>query len=312
MKEILQDKFKYFIIFNFIILISYVLHIEFTTRQYINYINVVNRNIVKNIEDNDKKMEQILKSGILAWSAMYQLGYKNTQQAIKIRDILDSDDLDVYHKDGWMEFDTDGTHLKNGRLYEKFNKENHSLFHPNLGVDFKSMKKNPNVSIVTPYYLSAISGLIIRFGVIYNSHIQKFFFIDISRGKNIYNSIKDLVFLNPEVNYLKISNPLKEMTFYSRKPNYQPISIHKGEYFYDNKQKIRNENNIISIETNCGPFLKHKKNDQIAIGYNSKDEYFYILTAEYSKEKLNKQILILRIIFGLIFIFGNFILYKKR
>jgi hypothetical protein len=308
---VFNKKFLFILISGNVLLLGlYKLHSFSLTKSYIDYIQTINKNIVQHIEEYDNLTDQSLQVAVMHYSKMYEKGFNKPNDAQKLKDFLNVDCLTIHSDDGGIEFDTDGTHLPGGKAYETYNRKVYNLF-KHSERDFKLIQNTPNQIYATPFYLASYNA-IKKIAITYNPVVKKFFFAQIHEKRNIYTVLKADALLNTEINYIKISNPTQDMTHYSKNESYRPILDRKKEYFYTDQARTYENSNTFAIEAKCGQYLQQsEKKKQLAPGYNSKGEYFYILTTEYSKEKLNKQLMFLRVVFSVLFVAGNYWLYIR-
>jgi hypothetical protein len=314
---VFNKKFLFILIFSNVFLLGlYKFHSNFLKKNHLEHIQTINKNIVQHVEDYDKLTTQIAKNSVIYYNKMYENGFRSLKDAIKMKNELEMDTFAMYDDDGDLEIDTDETlenHQDKEEYHNVYKKGTFNLFSSETS-DYKKFKKHyPDVVWVSPFYLSKISNKVFKFAIIYNSKIKKFLLTEINRNKNIYNVLRNNALLHDEILYLKIMNPLYDMTSYSKKENYKPFLNRKKEYFHNEKERVFENKNVIAIETKCEALIQKESGREVlfnfAPGYNPKGEYFYVLTTEYSKEKLNKQLMFIRLLFATLFIIGNGIVF---
>ncbi|CAL7959464.1 hypothetical protein MIDIC_110119 [Alphaproteobacteria bacterium] len=244
------------------------------TDQFIRRSEAITKGIAKNIEDIDNMMTQVLKNSIIGWSEMIDSGKSDTmEQAIKIRDKFDVDNMDIWDSNGGMELDTDGTHIPGGRYYEKYNKSVFSLFQADCCPLLRDMAlKDP---VITQFYRGDRSGVPKKFAILYNSTSKKYLTMEYNRA-NVANILINNVNIYDDLIYLRLSAPVEEIASHGKHSNSYEIQTKLDQNIaYTDPSVVSDSRLITEIVTIFGN--KYKAICTLgALGRsNTSGEYFY-------------------------------------
>ncbi|CAL7959459.1 hypothetical protein MIDIC_110117 [Alphaproteobacteria bacterium] len=281
------------------------------TGQFIKKSEAITKGVAKNIEDIDNMMTQTLKNSIIGWSEMIDSGKSDTmEQAVKVRDEFDVNCMDVFDFDGRMELDTDGTHIPGGRHYEKFNRNTFFIFQADCCPAWRDIA--PGVPIVTPFFRSGMSAVPLKFAILYDSTSKKYLTMEYNRT-NIVNILANNINIYNNLIHLRLSGPVEEIASYRKHGNsYEVQTKFDKNIVYTDSVTIHNSKPAMEFMTTFGN--RHKETCiQKTLGRsNTSGEYFYVLTAAFSKEELNKQIFTIRTLCGTIILLVLGVMYLIR
>ncbi len=277
---------------------------RFLTKKESNNFKIISNNIAKNILDMEKQAEERLKVSTLFLEKYLQ------ENPLKGNPVLDMENLINFTK--LANVDRATLHSLNGKkvlgsstpllidpeIIEKMKTYNllDRVVNPQ---EFLSMDHNV---VIFPMGRDTVTGAtskpILRFSEKLNMIMSCAMEVSVS------DVIKTDITLHPDLTYISLSTPSGILFADSRdsvNTKLSPVNEHS-----DDIQIIENSNNSVKLQLCFGGLQKENAIRIIDKTVNSKNQYFYVLTTEFSKKDINKQIFSTRVIFGVIsvLIFG--------
>lgn len=269
------------------------------------------KNIAKNIDDKDKLMDKVLISNLKSWLDLHHNGKdKDIESLRKIKNNMIANNLTIWDGNtGKLILATNSVTMKGSPYYEKY--LNYSIFDKEQCTDFKNMKHNPEIIKIFPFRLAKIRHFKPeKFAIMYDIQTNQYLnamIDDHDEIEEISKSFNNMI--NENVLYLELSGSSGNIIF-NTNSNYKIEK--KAIENYSEKPIIDYHNNNVLLRMPFGG-LKPNACYDINRRHGTKNgEYFYVLTAEFSKQELNQKIKSIRLILNGIAILILSIIYIIR
>ncbi len=284
---------------------------KFLTKKENNNFKIVSNNIAKNILDNEKQTEERLKIATLLLEKYLQ------ENPLKNNPDLDRENLMNFVKltniDRVTLLDSNGKILAATNLILSDEKVRESV--KNYSVldritnpsDFLSQDHNV---VAFPMGRDTVTGVTSKSIAMLSKKLNMI--LTCAMEMQIQMTIKDNLSLHKEIQYISVSTPSGKLFADSKESINSQVSV--VDNYSDDIQIIENNNDNIKLQLCFGGLQKENAIRIIDKTVNSKNQYFYVLTTEFSKKDINKQIFSTRIIFSIIcaLIFGVVFLVDKQ
>ncbi|CAL7959457.1 hypothetical protein MIDIC_110116 [Alphaproteobacteria bacterium] len=283
-------------------------------RQFIKKSEAITKGVAKNIEDIDNMMTQTLKNSLIGWAGMIDSGKGNTmEQAVELRDKFNVDNMDVFDVGGRMDFNTNGCHIPGGLYYEKFNRNVFSILQDDYCPAYRDMTRSPGVPIAVPLYKSERTTIPLKFAMLYSGISKKYLFMEYNCA-TIVNILANNINIYNNLIHLRLSGPVEEIASHGKHSNsYEVQTKFDKNVAYTDSIATYDSKLVMEFTVIFGTKYDNPTCIQKTLGRsNTSGEYFYVLTAAFSKEELNKQIFTIRTLCGTIILLVLGVMYLIR
>lgn len=182
-----------------------------------------------------------------------------------------------------------------------------SLFEKPYSASYKDLQNESGKVIYLPFFTSATRQLftnkqvVTKSAAVWLDSLQMYLCVTLDEDY-VHENLNDNFLLHKELQSLSIFTPSGTTLLQSMKGDYKPSDKIEEIAEYAETPIIHNSDKLEVIL----PFGGIQKENGSAINKglaNSNDEYFYVLKADFAKTKLNKQLLVVRLLLAGFFVF---------